>query len=223
MPVISESTLQFLKALKRHNNRDWFQANRDRYTLAQEEFSAWIDALIPELAAVDPDIALLSARDCIFRIYRDTRFSKDKSPYKVHLGAHLTPAAKKTDVHAKAGYYVHIQPGASMLAGGAYMPEPVWLKAIRQEIDYNAAELKKILNSKNFKKYFGQMVGETLKTHPRDYPPDHPEIALLKHKSFLAVHRVPDQKVTDAGFLKHAVKVFSALYPFNQFFNRALD
>lgn len=221
MKNISKASLKFLKDLKTNNNRDWFTANKSRYETAKEEFEEFVESLLLEIAKFDNSIGHHTAKDCIFRIYRDVRFSADKSPYKTHFGAHVTSAAKKSEIHSRAGYYIHIGPRESMLAGGAYLPTGDWLKAIRNEIAHNADGLRKILNSKGFKEYFGEMEGEQLKTAPRDFPKDHPEIELLKYKSFLATHRCKDSVVTSADFLKHAAKTFRALYPFDQFLNEA--
>ena len=224
MSTISKSTFQFLNELKANNNREWFNDNKPRYQEAKENFEAFIDALLLKIAKFDPTISHHKAKDCVFRIYRDVRFSKDKSPYKTNMGAHVTAAAKKSEIHSRAGYYIHIEPGGgSMLAGGAYMPKGPWLKSIRQEIDYNAASLKKILNAKSFKQYFGELQGEQLKTAPKGYPKDHPEIELLRYKSFLATHKCEDKEVVGEGFLDHSAKVFKALYPFDSFLNQAAD
>ena len=221
MKNISKDTLKFLKDLKANNNRDWFLANKPRFEVAKNEFEQFIDNLIQEIAKFDSSIAHHSGKDCIFRIYRDVRFSKDKSPYKTHFGAHITSAAKKSEIHSRAGYYIHIGPGESMLAGGAYLPQGPWLKAIRAELAHNAEAFRKVVHNADFKKYFGEMEGEKLKTAPRDYPKDHPEIELLKYKSFLATHRCKDADVTSENFLKHAGKTFRALYPFDRFLNEA--
>lgn len=221
MTAISQKTLKFLEDLKQNNDRDWFLVNKARFEEAKKEFEQFIDNLILEIAKFDSSISHHTAKDCIFRIYRDVRFSKDKSPYKTHLGAHITPAAKKSDIHSKAGYYIHIEPSGSMLAGGAYLPPGPWVKAIRQEIAYNADELKKILTGASFKKYFGEIEGGKLKKAPKGYAPDHPEIELLRFKSYLATHRCSDKDVTASDFLNHSAKVFKALYPFDQFLNRA--
>lgn len=221
--MISPSTITFLKDLKENNDRDWFLANKGRYEIAKKEFETFIDALIQKIAVFDPSIAHFKAKDCVFRIYRDVRFSQDKSPYKTHFGAHVTSAPKKSEIHTRAGYYIHLEPGDSMLAGGAYVPEAKWLKAIRQEIAYNAAEFKKVLNDKSFRQYFGTIEGEKLQRPPKDYPADHPEIELLKHKSFLATHKFSDQQALAKDFLDHSAKVFQALHPFDQFLNRAMD
>lgn len=223
MTTISKSTFSFLKELKQNNNRDWFQENKPRYETAKNEFELFVDQLIGELTKFDESIGHHRAKDCIFRIYRDVRFSKDKSPYKTHLGAHITAAAKRSEIHSKAGYYIHIGPGESMLAGGAYVPQGDWLKAIRQEISYNSDSLKKILNGQKFKTYFGEMEGEKLKRAPKGYEIDHPEIELLKFKSFLATNKVSDKEVTSSTFLQHSVEVFKTLHPFDQFLNQAMD
>jgi uncharacterized protein (TIGR02453 family) len=223
MSKISQSTLQFLTDLKSNNDRDWFTANKPRYEAANKEFHQFVDALIVEIQKFDPTLVHYTAKDCVFRIYRDVRFSKDKSPYKTHFGAHVTAAPKKSEIHTKAGYYLHLEPGETMLVGGAYMPEANWLKAIRQEIAYNTAEFNAIVNDKEFKEIFGEMEGEKLKTTPKGYEADHPAIELLKHKSFLMTHKCPDKQVLSEDFLQHCTKVFKALYPFDQFLNRAMD
>lgn len=223
MHSLSKNSFEFLNQLKANNNRDWFNSNKKQYKSAHEEFIQFIDALIQKIAIFDPSISHHKGKECVFRIYRDVRFSEDKSPYKTHFGAHITSAAKKSEIHTRAGYYIHIEPGASMLAGGAYLPQGPWLKQIRQEIAYNADEFRKVINHKDFKKHFGEMEGEQLKTSPRDYPADHPEIELLRYKSFLASHKLTDQLVTSPQFLDHCTIVFQALYPFDSFLNKAQD
>jgi len=223
MPTISQTTLQFLAELKENNNKEWFTANKPRYETAKKEFEQFVDGLITRIASFDPSVAHFTAKDCVFRIYRDVRFSADKSPYKSHLGAHVSAAAKRSEIHTRAGYYIHIEPGASMLAGGAYVPESQWLKAIRQEISYNLEEFKGILNAQDFKQFFGEIEGEKLKKVPADYSPDHPGIELLKHKSFLATHKPTDKQLVSHDFLDHCGRVFKALSPLDQFLNRSMD
>jgi uncharacterized protein (TIGR02453 family) len=223
MALISKNTLQFLRDLKENNNRDWFLSQKSRYESAKSEFELFVEDVLAGISKFDKDIGHFSARDCIFRIYRDVRFSSDKSPYKTHFGAHVTAAAKKSEIHSRAGYYIHIGPGVSMLAGGAYMPQGPWLKAIRNEIADDPESFKRILDSKDFRKYFGKLEGEQLKTAPRDFPKDHPEIELLRYKSFLATHRCTDAVVTSADFPKHCMETFKALYPFDQFLNRVAE
>lgn len=223
MSTISKNTFQFLNELKQNNNREWFLDHKPRFEDAKKEFEIFIDSLIGEISKFDGSIGHHRAKDCIFRIYRDVRFSKDKSPYKTHLGAHITSAAKRSEIHSRAGYYIHIGPGESMLAGGAYLPQGDWLKAIRQEISYNSDQLKSILNEEKFKKYFGTMEGEKLKRPPKGYDAEHPEIELLKYKSFLASNKCTDKKVTSKDFLTYCTDVFSKIYPFDQFLNQAMD
>ncbi len=223
MTAISKDTLRFLKELKKNNDRSWFLDNKSHYEAARAEFEAFVEALITEIGRFDNSISHHTAKDTVFRIYRDVRFSKDKSPYKTHLGAYISPAVKKSDIHSRAGYYIHIEPGGSMLAGGAYMPEGEWLRAIRQEIDYNAGAFKKILHSHEFKAIFGALEGEKLKRAPKGYASDHPEIELLRLKSFLAVHRCDDKTVISKDFLPHCVSIFKTLFPFNELLNRSTD
>lgn len=219
--TISKKTMKFLKDLKDNNNREWFADNKPRYEEAKEEFEAFIAELIKNIARFDPLIAEVNPKKAIFRIYRDVRFSKDKSPYKINFGAHFSGSPSK--IHDRAGYYLQIQPGNNFLGGGAYLPPTEWLNKIRQEIDYNTQEFKKVLNSASFKKYFGELQGDKLKTVPKGYPKDHPELELLKFKSYLAMNSCDDKLVTSDDFLKHATSAFKAIKPFDDFLNRAAD
>lgn len=218
--MISKTTFDFLTELKKNNNRDWFNANKSWYEEARAEFEGFIGDLIVEIARFDPPIAMVQPKKSIFRIYRDTRFSKDKSPYKTNFGAHLVPNAEKP--HDRAGYYIHLEPSSSILAGGAYRPPSPWLRAIRETIAEKGDKLIGILANPNFKKYFGELEGEKLKSNPRDYPADHPHIELLRRKSLIAVHNVSDTDIQAKDFVKHAAKVFEALKPFDDFLNRRL-
>jgi len=219
--MISEETIHFLRDLNKNNNREWFNLNKHRYEKARSEFEQFISDLIVHIAPFDPEITELNPTKCIFRIYRDTRFAKDKRPYKTNFGAHMAVYAAKP--HDRAGYYVHLEPGNSFLAGGAYMPPAPWLNAIRQAIDKNGQKLTDIINDPLFKKYFTEMQGEKLKTTPKDYSADHPFIELLRHKSFLAMHRLNDSQVLSADLIQHAANVFAALKPFDEFLNDSLD
>jgi uncharacterized protein (TIGR02453 family) len=219
--MISKNTYQFIKELKKNNNRQWFNANKPKYEAARSDFESFIAELIKHIARFDPPIIQLEPKKCIFRIYRDTRFSKLKTPYKTNFGAHMVAYAAKA--HDRAGYYVHLEPGNTFIAGGAYLPPAPWLKAIREAIAVNGNEFTKILSDRSFKKYFNEMQGDQLKTKPKDYPADHPFIDLLRYKSFLAVHNVSDADAVSAQFLPHSAKVFKALQPFDDFLNRSLD
>jgi uncharacterized protein (TIGR02453 family) len=212
--------INFLRKLNTHNNREWFTANKARYEKVREEFISFLDRLIHEIARFDSSVSHLEGKKCAFRIYRDVRFSHDKSPYKTHFGAMIMANTSKTEIHNKAGYYIHIEPGKSMLAGGAYMPPSPWLKAIRREIAFNTDEFRKIISHKDFKNNFGEMEGEKLQRPPQGFDSGHPAIELLKMKSFLAVHYMDDKTLLDIGLVKHASAVFKAMYPFNAFLNR---
>lgn len=221
MSNISNTTFKFLKDLKNNNNREWFNDNKKRYEAAKEEFETFIGALITNISKFDAPIGSLEPKKTIFRIYRDVRFSTNKDPYKINFGAHLSSSPSK--IHDRAGYYIQIQPGNSFLAGGAYLPPSAWINKIRQEIDYNTDEFKKILNNATFKKYFGGITGEQLKTAPKGYPKDHPEIELLRYKSYLVSNECGDKVVTSEDFLIHATNVFKAMKPFDDFLNRAAE
>lgn len=219
--TISTDTFKFLKDLAKNNDKEWFTANKNRYETAKEDFENFIAELIKNIAKFDPPIGNLDARKSIFRIYRDTRFSKDKTPYKINMGANFSASPGK--IHDHAGYYIHIEPGKSFLAGGAYVPPTPWINKIRQEIDYNTAEFKKIINAAAFKKNFGEIKGDKLKTVPKGFPKDHPELSLLQYKSYLLVHDCDDNTVTSGGFMKHVTDVYKTMVPFNAFLNRAAD
>ena len=220
--MIEKETFDFLKDLRKNNNRDWFKSHKQRYETAKDNVEQFIDQLISKISKFDPSISHHTGKSAMFRIYRDVRFSKDKSPYKTHFGAHVTGALKKSEIHSRAGYYIHISPGDTMLAGGAYMPQGPWLKRIRAQIAADPKAFKKVFNAKAFKNYFGTFEGDQLKTAPKGYPKDHPEIELLRYKSFLATHECADKEVLSEDFLGHAAKVFKALYPFDEYLNKAV-
>ena len=145
--MLETSTIQFLKQLEKNNNKEWFDANRKKYETAKAEFAIFVQQVIDEFSKTDTTLASLKAKDCLFRINRDVRFAKDKSPYKTNIGAYFNAGGKKS---MTAGYYLHIQPGKSFIGGGMYQPEAAALKKVRQEIDYNFDELKKIVGNKKF-------------------------------------------------------------------------
>ncbi|NND72925.1 MAG: DUF2461 domain-containing protein [Rhodothermales bacterium] len=221
MDHISRATLKFLKELKANNNRDWFNDNKPRYESARDEFVEFVRALQSEIGKFDKAVLNLDPKKAVFRIYRDVRFSKNKDPYKTALAARLMPSAGQDG--RNAGYYIHIQPGNCILAGGAYGPEKEWLRSIRDEIDYDAEPLRKVLARKAFKKYFGALEGDQLKTAPKGFERDHRDIDLLRHKSFVAYHKMPDKTVATAGFHKYAGKVFKEVKPLNDFLNSAME
>lgn len=215
-----EKTLAFLKKLKSNNNKEWFDKNKEVYLEAKTEYEAVIDEIIKGLRGFDKKIAAdLKAKDCLFRIYKDVRFSKDKSPYKTNFGASINPGGKKSLV---AGYYLHCEPGQSFLAGGVYMPEPAMLNAIRQEIDYHPEAPLKILKSAGFKKYFkGFDTEDALKTAPKGYEKDHPQIDLLKNRHFVVSYPLSDKQLTDKNMVKTVIGGFKAMHPLLEFLREA--
>jgi len=217
---MSPLILDFLNDLKVNNNREWFQANKGRYDKVKIEFEAFINNLIPRLREIDPLIDLLTAKDCVFRIYRDVRFSTDKSPYKTNIGAYIARGGKGSLL---AGYYVHFEPGASMLAGGLYMPPAETLKKVRDEIYYQADDFKKIINNKKFVGCFGKIDDPgKMKNPPKGYPKEFADIDLLKYRNYAVMHTVADEVAEKDDYLEYALAVFRLLYPLNTWFNRIL-
>jgi uncharacterized protein (TIGR02453 family) len=219
--MITKPTLDFLKSLKKNNNKDWFDKNKNRYLTAKDNVAELIDALLNDLCKMEKGLAGLASKDCMFRIYRDVRFSKDKIPYKVNMGASINVGGKKA---MNAGYYLHIEPGESFLAGGIWMPPADLLKKIRQEIDYNGKNLKKILASPAFKKYYGGLdQAYALKTTPKGYDKTHPDIDILKLNSYIVWHQYTDKEVMNKNFKNELLKGAKVMKPFIDFLNQALD
>lgn len=220
--MIQPSTLEFLKKLKKNNNRDWFEKNKEAYKAAQADVEQTVNGIITGIRSFDKRIeSTLDAKKCLFRIYRDTRFSKDKTPYKTNLGASINPGGRMAAV---PGYYLHIEPGGCFLAGGMYMPPAPELAKIRQEIDYNLDEFQKLLKAKDFKKYFNGLDEiEKLKTAPKGYAKDHPALGLLQHKHFIVSAYLKDAELSSKGFVKQATAIFKAMHPLSLFLQRAID
>lgn len=210
----------YLDELKANNNRDWFEANKDRFKTLRVTFEELVGEVIGQLAQNDESLVGLKPKDCIFRIYRDVRFSKDKRPYKTNFAACIAEGGRKSP---KAIRYLHLEPGNTILAGGIYRPEAAQLKRIRQEIDYNSEPLKAILTDPGFLKYFEGMNGEQLKRPPKGYDADHPDIDLLRYKSFTVFHNMSDEEVLSNEFLKKGVEVYEAMIPFNAYLDEAVS
>jgi uncharacterized protein (TIGR02453 family) len=211
---------KFLKSISKNNNREWFEKNKPVYLEVKSAFEDFLEALHKELLKIDESLGNLNPRKLGFRIYRDVRFSKDKRPYKTNMGAGFSRNGK---MEQEPGYYIHIEPGKSMIAGGMYMPNPENLSKIRQEIDYNAAKLLKILNGKEFKKYFdGLSDWDRVKTAPKGYHKDHPHIDLLKNKSFTVSHAFTDAEVNDKNFVKKVAQVSKSIKLLNDYLKEAV-
>ncbi len=218
MDTISKSTIDYLKAIGKNNNREWFLANKAQYIEARENFESFVQKLINELVVFEPIMKGLEVKSCVYRFNRDIRFSNDKSPYKTHFGAFIVRGGKKNG-DKLAGYYFHIEPGKSIIAGGAYMPPAPWLSAIREKIDEEPDRFNKILKNKDFIEYFGELTGDKLKKAPKGYPSDHPQLELLKFKSYLVVNEVTDNIVLSESFFNHVLKTFKAMKPLNDILN----
>jgi uncharacterized protein (TIGR02453 family) len=210
--------LSFLKNLQDNNTKEWFEANKATYLQNKNHFDDVVNSLIKEIRKFDKSIEPeLEAKHCVFRIYKDVRFSKDKSPYKTNMGASINAGGKKS---AKAGYYIHVENNKNFLAGGIYMPMPDVLAKIRQEIDYNGKTFIKILDSKNFKQFFkGIDEMDKLKNPPKGYDKDHPLIEVLKNKHFTVSHPLSNKEITSSNFEKTVVDGFKAMKPFLDFLN----
>jgi uncharacterized protein (TIGR02453 family) len=218
--MLNNSIYEFLLELRENNNRDWFHANKKKYDQAKKDFELFVELSIEQIKDIDPDISGLHAKDCIFRIFRDVRFSEDKRPYKTHFGAFLAKSGRKSRY---GGYYIHIEPEASFLGGGCYMPAPNVLKAIREEIFHNPLEFKEIITNKEFTSHFPEMYGDKLKTAPRGYPKDFEHIDLLNFKNYAVGKTVPDKIVQSDQFPIEISKCFSSLHTLNAYLNQIVE
>ena len=221
--MMQASTLKFLKDLKKNNNKPWFDKNRAGYDAAKSDFAGFIQKVIDKHGKKDPAIASLSVKDTLFRINRDVRFSKDKSPYKDNMGAYLARGGKKSIF---AGYYFHCQPGRCFMGGGLWMPMPPELSRVRQEIDYNFAAFKKIIANKKFRAVYGDLSRDaeyTLSRLPKGYEPANPAAGYLKLKSFVALAPLSDSDLSSPGLLKKTLAAFGALQPLVEFINESVQ
>jgi uncharacterized protein (TIGR02453 family) len=222
LPMIDKRVLKFLSLLEKNNDRSWFEAHRTDYENARADFLAFVEKLIPAIGAFDPSIEGQLAKNCVFRINRDVRFSKNKSPYKNNMSAYFNKDGKKGD---GAGYYIHVQPGKSFMAAGIWQPEGSAISKIRQEIDYNFEEWQKVTGSAKFKKYFpnGLSAENTLIRPPKGYDENNPAIKFLKLKSFVTTSAITDADLYSPSFVKHVATGFAAVKPMIDFINQSLD
>ncbi len=219
--MISAHTLKFLKDLKKNNSKEWFDLNRDRYEVSKSQIKETIGLFIVAISKFDKAIVGLEPKDCMFRINRDVRFSKNKAPYKTNLGFWIGPGGKKSPL---AGYYFHIEPGASFIAGGTWMPEAENLKKIRQEIDYNGANFRKIVWNKKFISSYKTLAqDEKAIMAPKGYAKDHENIEFIKLKSFIVSKPISDTELQDPKLFKQFVQDFELMYPLNEFLRNAIS
>lgn len=220
--MLSKDTLQFLDDLRVNNNRDWFLENKKRYEAFKKDYQQLVSDLLNVMKPLDPSLEMLEVKNCTFRINRDIRFSKDKTPYKSHLGIWLSSGAKGMN---RSGYYIHLENGSSFIAGGLYCPEAEDLKKMRKEIAFFYEDLEAILNENDFKKEFKDFDRDeknTLKNPPRGYEKDHPAVDLLKLKSFESSQKIDFSAASKKDFVTTISKKLILLKPLNDFINRAL-
>lgn len=218
---ISKNILNFLSELKLNNNRNWFIENKDRFTEIQSELVSLTGYLLSEIEKFDKSLKGVDPKSCIFRIYKDVRFSKDKSPYKTHFGIFMRGGGKKIE---GTGYYLHIEPNDSLIGGGSYQPDPKSLFKIRERMIADSKTFQKILNDRKFVQDFGtEFYAEKLKTAPKGFAKDHPMIELLKYKGFAVAKKIKNSDLTSNDFASETVKSFRNLYPLNQFLEEAMS
>ncbi len=220
--MLQTATIKFLKGLQKNNSKLWFEKNRSEYDTAKADFANFIQTVIDKHSKKDETIKDLKAKDCMFRINRDVRFSKDKSPYKNNFGASINRGGKKS---IYAGYYFHCQPGEAFVGGGLWVPMPPELKKVRQEIDYCYDEFKKIIGSKKFTAVYGDLIkdGDTsLVKVPQGFDKDNPAADYIKLKSFIGIKKLDDGVITSKDLLKTTLEAFETLQPLLAFVNRSL-
>jgi len=221
--MLQSTTPKFLKSLAKNNDKSWFESHRNQYEEAKQDYETFIEAVLVKHSKKDEDLKDLTAKKCLFRINRDVRFSKDKSPYKSNFGASINRGGKKSIF---AGYYFHLEPGKSFVGGGLWVPMAPEMKKVRQEIDYCYDEFRQIVTSKKFKTVYGDLyTGDDMKLIkvPQGFEKDNPAAEFLKLKSWLAMREVPDAELLSKDLIKKTVGAFEALQPMIKFLNRALE
>ena len=221
--MITTEALQFIEELKANNNTEWMHANKKRYDNYKKDYHAMIANLLQEMKPLDKNLELLEIKNCTFRINRDIRFAKDKTPYKTNISMWLSTNKNRKN---SSGYYIHYEKGASFIAGGMWCPEAEELKKIRKEIAFFHEDLTTIVTNEDFKNNFkslSQDENNILKNAPKGYDINHEAIEFLKLKSFTASQKIDDKLFTDKDFSKKISEKLIALKPLNEFLNRALD
>jgi uncharacterized protein (TIGR02453 family) len=215
-------SIEFLTLLKENNDKLWFQENKDLYEKAKVEFEKFTALMIEKVKAIDSSIAKPAPKDCIFRIFRDVRFSHDKTPYKTNFGAYVARGGGRKSIYG--GYYLHLEPASAMFAGGIWMPQPNILKALRNDIFHKTDAFLEIVSAPAFVKHFGKLDEENmLKTTPKDFPKDFKHVDLLKYKSFTMSKPIQIENFSDEEFINEMVEVFSAMLPFNNWANDLIE
>lgn len=219
--MLQSSSLKFLKDLKKNNNKPWFESHRNQFESTKADFLSMVGLVIKAISTFDKPIGRLEAKNCTFRINRDVRFSKNKAPYKNNMAAYFNKDGKKG---LGSGYYLHIEPGKSFVAGGIWMPEPAILAGIRQEIDYSFDDWKKIVENKTFKTIFPEgITGDALTRPPKGYEETNPAIEYIKRKSFIVTRPFTDTDVQGKNFVNEVAKTFKAMKPLIDFLNIVVE
>lgn len=214
-----DEIFRFLRELRENNNREWFQANKEWYLRVKAKHEAFINQVIEVLAKREPDVEGLEAKDCTYRIYRDMRFSPDKTPYKTHIGAYMVRGGKKSP---RAGYYIHLEPDHCLFGGGIWCPELSLLKALRQDVHDNIEEFTGIVEDPKFSKYY-VVEGEKLKNVPAPFPKDFAGGEWLKFKSYTVSNYVPESFFKGEHVIEHIVDRLMLMQPFNRFLNYTVE
>jgi len=220
--MLQPFTLEFFKELRQNNHKEWFDQNRKRYEKVKADYLNLAGNILEEMKKVDESLDILSPKDCTFRINKDIRFSKDKTPYKTNLGIALHPFGKKMQL---AAYYIHLEEGQSFVGGGLWMPEAPLLAKLRKEINYFYQDLEGILSDPNFIKTYGELdvdPGQKLIRPPKGYEAENPAIEFLKLKSFTASRKIPDNMLTSEKLIPFVKESLTTLKPMISFVNRGL-
>lgn len=218
----TEDIINFLKELNENNNREWFAENKSRYEKVKSKFEEISRLLISEISIFDNDIKNVDVKDCVFRIYRDIRFSTDKTPYKTHFGVYIASAGGRKS--QRGGYYLHLDPAGSFIAVGVWCPPPNILKALRQSVCDNIDELNEIRNEVGFNTYFKTFFEEDkLKNVPAGFPRDFPDAELLKLKHYMVEYKLDDKILNASDFVLQLAQIARAGYPLNKFLNYTVD
>ncbi|GAB4285231.1 MAG: DUF2461 domain-containing protein [Marinilabiliales bacterium] len=217
--ILDSSIIEFLRQLTVNNNKPWFHENKAMYNDARASFEKFTDYIIDKISEFDKEISGLKSKDCLFRIYKDVRFSKDKTSYKTNFGAYIAKQGKKSGF---AGYYIHIEPDNSFIGGGVYMPQSEKLKKIRKEIYNKPQAFINIINNPSFIKTY-KLVDDKLKTAPRDFDKNWEHIDLLKYKSYAVIKKYSDKDILNKNYVENIIDDFKTLKPLNDFINKALS
>lgn len=212
--------ITFLSELREHNNREWFKANKVRYDLLREQFISDVDRLISLVSCYDEELKGVRVSDCVYRIYRDIRFSPDKTPYKTYFSAYMARGGRKSQ---RAGYYLHIEPGNVALSGGIWCPEPRLLKALRQAIYDNIDEWQEIVTAPELCNVYPSFVGETLKRVPNNFPSEGDHVEWVKRKDYTLWGVQPDSFIDNPDWVEEAARKLQLILPMNRFLNYTVD